>query len=109
MTKPADSGILGRRTTGGDERVEGYQVITIDGVRVGTVAGARGEALLVRCGGWRRRGLRALPVERAVVRDVDRTVLMLASPDELDHVGRRNAGLAAGVGGRGSRSGRRQP
>lgn len=74
---------IGRKHRGRGDHVEGYQVITIDGVRVGTVADVADDELLLRCGSWPRRTVRALPVEQAVVRDIDRTVLMLASPGEL--------------------------
>lgn len=74
---------IGRKHQGTGDRIDGYQVITIDGVHVGTIGGVNEHGLLVRCGSWPRRSLRALPVEQAVVRDVDRTVLMLASPEEL--------------------------
>lgn len=82
MTNPGREP-LGRGHRGERDPVEGYQVITIDGARVGTVAGSSSDGLVVRCGNWPRRSLRALPVEQAVIRDVDRTVLMLASPETL--------------------------
>jgi hypothetical protein len=74
---------VGRKPALGSDRIEGYQVITIDGVRVGNVLAIYGNEIAIRCGSWPFQRVRALPADLAVVRDVDRTVLMLASPDEL--------------------------
>lgn len=86
MTPVARSETVGHTYSGASDRVDGYQVITIDGVRVGTVTSTSEHGLVVRCGNWPRRSLRALPVEQAVIRDIDRTVLMLASPEELQQL-----------------------
>jgi hypothetical protein len=83
MTVAAIRGPLGRGHRGEHDRVEGYQVIMIDGGRVGTIVASDENGLVVRCGSWPRRSLRALPVGQAVIRDVDRTVLMLVSPETL--------------------------
>jgi hypothetical protein len=52
----------------------------------GTVTSTSEHGLVVRCGSWPCRSLRALPVEQAVIRDIDRTVLMIASPGELQQL-----------------------
>jgi hypothetical protein len=86
MTPAAKAETIGHTYSGASDRIDGYQVITIDGVRVGTVTSTSEHGLVVRCGSWPRRSLRALPVEQAVIRDIDRTVLMLASPEELQQL-----------------------
>jgi hypothetical protein len=104
MTPAAKSETIGHTYSGASDRIDGYQVITIDGVRVGTVTSTSEHGLVVRCGNWPRRSLRALPVEQAVIRDIDRTVLMLASPDELQRLSkpaRAQVGDAATVQARG--------
>jgi hypothetical protein len=88
MTPVARSETVGHAYSGPSDRIDGYQVITIDGVRVGTVTSTSESGLVVRCGSWPRRSLRALPVEQAVIRDIDRTVLMLTSPEELQQLGK---------------------
>lgn len=88
MTPVARSEKVGHTYSAASDRIDGYQVITIDGVRVGTVTSTSEHGLVVRCGSWPRRSLRALPVEQVVIRDIDRTVLMLSSPDELQQLGK---------------------
>jgi hypothetical protein len=92
-----NSETIGRRHGGARDRVEGYQVITIDGARVGTVTSTSEHHLLVRWGSWPRRSLRALPVEQAVIRDLDRTVLMLTSPQALQRLARPAGALTRGT------------
>jgi hypothetical protein len=76
------TGSLARSFGDSPEPTDGYDVITTDGDRVGTVVGVSAESILVE----RRRlfrSWRALPMRLAVVRASDRTVIMLVSPDEL--------------------------
>jgi hypothetical protein len=85
----ADVTSVGRKPTLGSDQIEGYQVITMDGVRVGNVLAVYEHQIAIRSGSWPFQRLRALSVDLAVVRDVDRTVLMLASPDDLTRLSKQ--------------------
>ena len=78
------SGTIGRLHDGANDPIEGYKVITIDGAHVGTVTRSTDAGLVVRCRSWLRPSTRTLTHEQAVIRDVDRTVLILASPEALE-------------------------
>ena len=71
-----------------DEGIVGYQVITIDGVRMGVVAGLSASAILVRLGLWPFGRTVGLPPELAVVRDIDRSVIALVDSEDLKRVRR---------------------
>lgn len=53
-------------------------MITTDGARIGIAAGGSGDSPAARGSNRMRRNLRALPIERTVIRGVDRTVPMPA-------------------------------
>lgn len=74
---------VGRRSGDKDDPIQGYQVVTIDGDRVGSVAAVSDGLIAVRCGNWPFQRLRALAAGLAVIRDVDHTVLILTSPEDL--------------------------
>jgi hypothetical protein len=64
------------------EPLDGYQVLSVDGDRVGTVAGVSKESIVVERGRWRRT-YRAVPMTLAAVRHIDRSVIVLVQPDVL--------------------------
>ena len=81
---------LARRLVHPHEAIIGDQVITINGARIGVVSALSQDALVIRSGLRLFGTLRQLPLEAAVVRDIDRSVITLVPPDELDRLtGRR--------------------
>jgi hypothetical protein len=75
---------VGRTHSGGSiDRIDGYRVITIDGDRVGSVDSVNDGTIAIRSGPKLFRTVRLLPAELAVIRDIDRTVLILTAPEQL--------------------------
>jgi hypothetical protein len=62
---------------------QGYRVVTTEGKIVGRVAAESERALVVKCGSWPRRGLRALPKSQASIKEEDRCVVTTVSKEFL--------------------------
>ena len=80
---PQPPGPVGRRAAETTGPVDAYAVVTIAGQPIGTVAGVSDRTIVVEHGRWPFRSYRAIVAELAIVRDVDRTVIVLVSPQEL--------------------------
>lgn len=65
------------------EPIDGYDVVSLDGDRVGTVAGVSTASIVVEQQRWLRASFRALPRTLAAVRHSDRSVIVLVQPEVL--------------------------
>jgi hypothetical protein len=63
--------------------IDGYRVVTQEGKRVGHIAGESRAALVVECGTWPRRTLRALPRRYASVNEEEGRVVTQVSKEFL--------------------------
>jgi hypothetical protein len=63
--------------------IHGYRVVTHDGRTIGTIAGESDAALVVKCGRWPRKVLRALPRRYASIQDDQQRVLVQVSRHDL--------------------------
>ena len=65
------------------EPIDGYEVVSLDGNRIGTVAGVSTGSIVVEQERWLRASFRALPRTLAAVRQSDRSVIVLVPPEVL--------------------------